>query len=1056
MIKLHIIHVLRYFLNLNICHIIANLGIKNYCICKKKYITVFYNMPRLLLNSLHTATLSSTSTTPDKVDVLLGFNNAFAQKVREICLQFGLVLTPHTFDLYVMTSSGLTIQDVTSVVTSFVNASSTLNETSRIPISIPDLPMETTGFVEFHAVYDTNYELYSNSLAIKSCKAPSAPVLIRNINNTFGIPDGAQISLETVAQNSNADGFSNITNVTFIFSENSTNPERPPTVDSFTLPYTYSVEPQIFTITDSFSFSSNIEYNVTGFYTNSKGRSPLFTKFTIVSGALPNPVGVADSGRLIVSEDGIKPNLFLMGSFPTGNGSRGAYLNANGVDDPLTVINSFKIWLKTTVEGPYTLLETIAAPESGNLFGYVYDVKNGDIDFVPGQEYFLKVTAVSDRGEGLLNDSPVFSMVYYEMPSEARNLNAVVNSDHTITLSWDPPQRVGHANTLGYTGGYIWPGTTNIGFTVGNGNGTSFTIPANQVFPGLQYGFNITTWVVSVGGNGLAGQSAPSTGYYNFYVAFPPDNTESVTASPEDQSVLFEWVPIEDGSLNNLDFYGYKIVMTNTENGASTTQLITDKSSNSYNFTDLENGVKYTWSFAVQTINTQDNDRIHTSNSLVGDVWPFVAPSKPQNVTALTDLSNLPSINITWEAPVNGDPDAANWCGCVLQNYTITRTCVEDNENVAYIDVDALLTAYTDNSGNIGNSYTYTVSVTASNPNYPDDTAYDVTSELSEPTNAALAFVAPRPLAANLLQIPTPGNNQITLNWSADTGSEAECGLPTVGYFIRLASDSSVEMKVNALTTTLTDLTNGTSYTYNISPYVVYNGVEVESLNNTPFTVSIPYTNPDPVTALGCVSTNTLSNPKNTLSWVLPTNTGGFPISSIQVYKSNSSSMAAPALLSPALPVNATSLVDTNVVIGYNYTYSVEVTTTAVEAGLSNVSMNSVQETVQGRPSAPPVINSLTLDADKNIVVNMTQNGAQVFDYLMFAVPDNATSAAQAEIKQDGHPVPPTPLNGDNSPVTFIIDANAESFAELIVVVSNTAGMGYKAQGQLSSSGVPP
>ena len=86
----------------------------------------------------------------------------------------------------------------------------------------------------------------------------------------------------------------------------------------------------------------------------------------------------------------------------------------------------------------------------------------------------------------------------------------------------------------------------------------------------------------------------------------------------------------------------------------------------------------------------------------------------------------------------------------------------------------------------------------------------------------------------------------------------------------------------------------------------------------------------------------------------------------------------------------------------------------------------------------------------------MTQNGAQVYNYLMFAVPDNATSTDDAEIVQDGQPVPPTPLNNDNSPVTFTINATAESFAQLIVVVSNTAGMGYMAQGLVSGSGVPP
>ena len=456
----------------------------------------------------------------------------------------------------------------------------------------------------------------------------------------------------------------------------------------------------------------------------------------------------------------------------------------------------------------------------------------------------------------------------------------------------------------------------------------------------------------------------------------------------------------------------------------------------------------------VETIIPDGSGNVLHSVILSGDVWSFVKPSPPMNVNALPDFDNLPDIVINWYAPEN-----IVSCGCVLKSYTITRTCVEDLENVAFLNVDALnnlMTSYTDTSANIGNRYTYTVSATASNPN---DISNNVTSELSAPSNEVLAFVAPRPLNSVLLQTPTPGNHQITLNWSADTGSEALCGLATAGYYIKLASDPSVKEKVNALTKEFTDLTNGSSYTYNITPYVVYGGSEAESLTSTPFTVSIPYTNPDHVTELECESTDTLSSPSNTLRWVLPSSIaekGGFSISSIQVYKSNSSSMAAPVLLSPSPPVDATSLVDTNVVIGYNYTYSVEVSTIAVESGLPNVPLNSTLTTVQGRPSAPPVINSLTLDLSKNIVVDVTQNGAQVYNYLMFAVPDNATSTDDAEIVQDGQPVPPTPLNNDNSPVTFTINATAESFAQLIVVVSNTAGMGYMAQGLVSGSGVPP
>ena len=145
-------------------------------------------MVRLLVNSDDIATLTSDSATPDKVDLLLFFNNAFASKVKTICESNP---PKNTFELYIMTTSGLTIQDVTNDLKLFVNGVASLNDTSRIPLSISGLTLATTGFVEFHVAYDTNYEIYSNSLSIKSCTIPEAPVLIDEL--TIGLPDGAQV-----------------------------------------------------------------------------------------------------------------------------------------------------------------------------------------------------------------------------------------------------------------------------------------------------------------------------------------------------------------------------------------------------------------------------------------------------------------------------------------------------------------------------------------------------------------------------------------------------------------------------------------------------------------------------------------------------------------------------------------------------------------------------------------------------------------------------------------------------------------------------------------------
>ena len=72
----------------------------------------------------------------------------------------------------------------------------------------------------------------------------------------------------------------------------------------------------------------------------------------------------------------------------------------------------------------------------------------------------------------------------------------------------------------------------------------------------------------------------------------------------------------------------------------------------------------------------------------------------------------------------------------------------------------------------------------------------------------------------------------------------------------------------------------------------------------------------------------------------------------------------------------------------------------------------------------------------------------------MLAVPTNATSTTDSQVINNGQPDPITTTNLtlDNAPVSFIIDAQAESFQELIVVVSNAVGMGFKAESLLVSS----
>ena len=997
-------------------------------------------------NPLYSAGLAPAYTTPDKVDLSLSFNTAFAIKVYQMCQSSG-TSSANTFQLIVTTASGVKIQDITNVIKTFVKGVSSLDETSEISVSIDDINYGDDGYVEFYGQHDGGlYEIWSNTLPFVYSAVAAAPFM-----TGFGTTDGVQLTLSPVQENSSGDGYTGITHVTFLFFEKVAYLGELPTAESVTLAYNYAAQDQVYEITDALHgthFIDNVYYKVVAYYKNSKGNSLTSSVVEVQSGPKPNPVRSL-SLSLAPSDNTGPPatsNIQFFFSFPSGNSvdSSGAYLDpSSGTTDPNTVITSFKIWMLENAEynwkHTFTLAD-ITDPASTYLYS--------DTSLIPGTSYTFKMTAVSQAGEGDINDATSDSIVYCDQAPPVTSLTGLFNegvstNPYVLSLTWDA--------STNYGGGSLDKYHITVDSNEYYSSVPSITISdasfGSGFLSGSRYHVVVNTLTTENGNDGYPGKTDAIT----VSPSHVPDPVTGAYAEPDDSSMVIKWTPVTNSMLYDLSFNRYIINLSNTS-GYDKTDYILNQDMSGHQFNDLSNNVPYTWNISVETKNSFDHT-LHTSTDVSGNSTPIVNPLAPTGVHAFTDLNNLPYINVNWTAPSNANV-------CEIVKYTITRSGTGADTTITSVDVDDLLRSYTDTSGNKGVTYTYVVTAYSTNPN--DITGALLVGDSSIASEEATAFIEPRSLDQGMLETPTPGDSQITLNWLPDPSANHYSGLPTDGYYIRNAALSTeYDMSAsNPLTKTIGGLTNGDSYTFTISPYVVYtddNGsYKVESLSSTSFVVSVPYTNPGPVTALtGVSSTTYTANPSNTLTWVLPTNTGGFPIVSIQIYKS-STGPDSPFDMIQLSAVDA-SYTDFDVIIGYNYTYSVEVSTNAVESGLVDVPMNSTRASISDNiPRAPPVIDSLVLNLSKNIVVTMTQNGSQVFNYLMFAVPDNATSTDQAEIINNGHPNPETPLELDNAPVTFTIDAAAESFAELIVVVSNAVGMGFKAQGLQEGSGSVP
>jgi hypothetical protein len=331
-------------------------------------------------------------------------------------------------------------------------------------------------------------------------------------------------------------------------------------------------------------------------------------------------------------------------------------------------------------------------------------------------------------------------------------------------------------------------------------------------------------------------------------------DTEAPTAPPSltataltPQGARLNWTAASD----NLGLALYRILRDGTQ--------IAEVSGTTLTYTDsTASGGHHT--YGVKAVDTAGLE----SAPATAEVDTIGPPGAP---TAVTAVAGNAAAMVYWTAPANlGDPITA---------YTVTsspegKTCIAA---ATWCMVDGL-----------ANGTPYTFTVTATN-------GYG-TGPASAPSNQVTptGTVATRPTAV----VAAPGDGTVDVSWTAS--SDAGSGGPITSYTATSSPGSKTCTTPNGSTTTcaVTDLTNGTAYTFTVT---AANSLGT-SLPSNPSAAATPRTVPDApttVTALG-------KDVSATVSWSVPAFNGGAAIDSYRVTASPDGATCTTATLSCTVP----------------------------------------------------------------------------------------------------------------------------------------------------------
>ncbi|MGA2455563.1 MAG: DUF4082 domain-containing protein [Solirubrobacteraceae bacterium] len=321
------------------------------------------------------------------------------------------------------------------------------------------------------------------------------------------------------------------------------------------------------------------------------------------------------------------------------------------------------------------------------------------------------------------------------------------------------------------------------------------------------------------------------------------------------------------------------------------------------------------------------------------DFEPAAVPGQVTNVSATPGNA---SANVTWSAPASGG---------LVTSYTITPYIGSEAQTATTITGNPPATGTTITGLSNGTSYTFTVQ--AANPN-----GAGTTSSPSSAVTPATTPSAPSEVTASA------GNSSATVSWTAPSSNGGSVLTSyTITPYIGSSAQTPLEVSASATSTTVTGLSNGTSYSFTVTA--------TNALGNGPASEHSDAVTPATTPAVATAVTASAANASAIVKWGAPAN-GGSPLTSYTITPYIGSEAQAATTITGNPPATGTTI--TGLANGSSYTFTVTASN-ALGNGPASEHSNAVTPTSLTPPAAPTEVTASAGNGSASVAWTAPANG---------------------------------------------------------------------------------
>ena len=531
-----------------------------------------------------------------------------------------------------------------------------------------------------------------------------------------------------------------------------------------------------------------------------------------------------------------------------------------------------------------------------------------------GGSYTFTVTATNALGTGPPS-VPSNPVIVPTQPGAPIGVSGTSYASGQSVVSWSPPASSGGLTITGYTV------TSSNGRTCTTTGTPSCTV--NGLTNGTAYTFTVTA-TNAIGTGPASAASPPAT------PSTLPGAPTIGTATNGVGAGIVAFTP--PGSNGGAPITSY--TATSSPGGLTGTCA-----SSPCTVSGLTTGTTYR--FKVSATNGSGTGPQSGSSNSITATGP---PGVPNNVAA-TSYADTQSV-VTWTAPSSG--------GSGITSYTVTssggQTCTTPNGTTLTCTVVGLT-----------NGSTYTFTVTATNA-----------LGTGSPSAAATATPGTVP-SAPTIGVATGAYRSATVTWSVPASNG---GLPITGYTVT-STPGNITCSTSGTSCTVVGLTNGTSYTFNVTATNAAGTGAASAASNAVVPANTPPGAPTNVTA------TSFANTQSVVSWTAAASNGS-AITHYTVTSSGGQTCTTPN----GTTTNCTVVGLTN---GTSYTFTVTATNGIGTGPASAPSSAATPSTVPGAPTG--VVATANGNAQSAVwwTAPLSNGGAAITNYTVTSSPGNKT-----------------------------------------------------------------